>query len=432
LIVTRRFPGRLTFRPDAERRSTNPDRTPSGRTDRGIRPATHQGTLEPTAVSPVPPGAAAASRGVRIDGPVPRSDLDSTIAEIWADELGVETLGIHDTFATLGGVPETADRLRARLCESIQVRLPADAVHASQTVAKLADQIAVIRYKGSQDPTLVKIKEGGGPPLFCIAGGGGYAFNFLSLAQALDPRQPVYALHAHGLESRARADWTVAGHARRHLATIRRIQPTGPYLLLGFSFGGLVAYDIAQRLLADGADVAQLAIIDTPLPSLELARRGPRRRGAFRQVGVAVRTVTGTVSGPLGLVKSCFLPLVGLIRFPGRHNVDLFWLWSAIMVNLYEIAPYRGKATVYLAGTGSNTTGNRWAELLVNDGRRVLVPGDHDGMMRKPQVAKIAADIGPHLRAAVGRSDHHHATATINDEEADGTAPGTVDVGPAR
>jgi thioesterase domain-containing protein len=365
-----------------------------------------------------------------LDGPVPRSDLDSTIAEIWADELGVETLGIHDTFAVLGGVPETAERLHARLCESIQVRLPANAVHDSQTVAKLADQIALIRYKGSRDPTLVRIKEGSGPPLFCIAGGGGYAFNFLSLAQALDPRQPVYALHAHGLESRARADWTVAGHARRHLATIRRIQSTGPYFLLGFSFGGLVAYEMAQQLLADGADVAQLAIIDTPLPALEFARHGRRRHGALRQVSVAVRTVTSTVSGPLGLIKSCFLPLVGLTRFPGRHNVDLFWLWSAIMVNLYEIAPYRGTTTVYLADTGSHTAGNRWAELLAGDGRQVLVPGDHNGMMRKPQVAKIAADLGPRLRVAEVRPDHgHHATTTINsqNEEAGVTAPGTVD-----
>jgi thioesterase domain-containing protein len=258
--------------------------------------------------------------------------------------------------------------------------------------------------------------------LFCIGGGGGYAFNFLSLAECLGPQQAVYALHARGLESRARTDWTVAGHARRHLASIRSVQPAGPYLLVGFSFGGLIAYEIAQQLLADGEEVAHLAILDTPLPAPDLAKGAGGN--ALRRVGVAVRTILRTATSPLGRVKSCFLPLVGLVRFPGHHNVDMFWLWSGIMVNLYEITPYPGQATLYLASTGSRASGERWAELLAAGGRQVVVSGDHNGMMRKPNVTEIAADLRSRIPGLARTASTQPAAETSS------TGPGPV-LGPA-
>ncbi|OMQ11498.1 hypothetical protein A7K94_0221780 [Modestobacter sp. VKM Ac-2676] len=105
--------------------------------------------------------------------------------------------------------------------------------------------------------------EGSRPPLFCIAGAGGVAVGFRSLALRLGEDQPVWALQMHGMENRGRPDWSVRAIARRHVTAVRSVQPHGPYRLAGHSLGAVVALEMAHQLRAAGEEVALVAVFDS-------------------------------------------------------------------------------------------------------------------------------------------------------------------------
>ena len=100
-------------------------------------------------------------------------------------------------------------------------------------------------------------------PFFCITGTLGIALHLRGLAQAMGQDQPFYALQAPGIDDQEAPLRTVEALAQRYLEEVRHVQPRGPYVIGGYSFGGLVAYELAQRLTALGEQVSRLLLIDT-------------------------------------------------------------------------------------------------------------------------------------------------------------------------
>src|SRR6202022_504592 len=109
--------------------------------------------------------------------------------------------------------------------------------------------------------------SGAGPPLFCFPGSGGNVYVFREMVSALPEGQPVYAIDMEWL-CEARQNFTVEHLAALSLDVIRTIQNEGPYYLCGFSFGGLVAYEIAVRLINEGDGAGLVALLDAPNPAL--------------------------------------------------------------------------------------------------------------------------------------------------------------------
>jgi len=121
---------------------------------------------------------------------------------------------------------------------------------------------------------LMLLRPGGGTPLFCIHGAGGYAaLDYKDLAASLPEDQPVYGFSLPALEQFL----TVEQLASIYLQEVRKIQQHGPYQLCGYSFGGLVAYEMARMLLDEGNHVSLLALFDTIHPAsgrnLSIARK---------------------------------------------------------------------------------------------------------------------------------------------------------------
>ncbi|MGW5474894.1 amino acid adenylation domain-containing protein [Streptomyces chartreusis] len=114
-------------------------------------------------------------------------------------------------------------------------------------------------------PLLPLRPTGGLPPLFCVHGGVGFGFPFAGLASHLDTGRPVYALQSDGIAA-ARGSWArpqdVPALAATYVERVRQVQPKGPYHLLGWSFGGLVAHEMAVRLQETGEQVDFLAALD--------------------------------------------------------------------------------------------------------------------------------------------------------------------------
>ncbi|BBC27208.1 non-ribosomal peptide synthetase [Pseudanabaena sp. ABRG5-3] len=192
----------------------------------------------------------------------PQDELELRIAQIWQRLLGIKSLSTHDNFFELGGHSLLAIRLSAQLEEIVGYPVPIMSIFQSPTIANLANLL-----RQSWTPSwnyLVPLKPNGtNPPFFCIHEGFGEVFVYRHLAKHLAANQPFYGLQAQGLDGKEAPLNRIEIMATNYLKEIRSLQPEGPYYLGGFCAGGVVAYEIAQQLHAQGQEVALLALMDT-------------------------------------------------------------------------------------------------------------------------------------------------------------------------
>jgi thioesterase domain-containing protein len=192
------------------------------------------------------------------------------------------------------------------------------------------------------------------------------------IVRHLDRELPVYALQAHGLESRGIPDWTVTASARRHVATLRTVQPHGPYYLSGHSFGGVLAFEMAQQLRRAGEEVAMLVVMDSFPPDGRLHEQ---------EVG---RTPKQWLKDAIGVATT------GIRGTPGEDQYWRFWRQSAVLHRMYRATPWPGETLVLVADTPERDERTDWAPYLTGSWRLVDVPGDHNSMLRDPYAGRIA------------------------------------------
>jgi thioesterase domain-containing protein/acyl carrier protein len=205
---------------------------------------------------------------------IPRDQVEIALVEIWEALLGVRPRR-QDDFFELGGQSLVAVQLLSEIDARFGKKLPLNTLLQASTVELLAE---VIRESKATPlwPVLVPLRTGSSttqPPLFCIHGVGGGAMFYRDIAKYLDPAIPVYALQSLGMDDIQTPLDRVEDMAARYLKEIRQVQDHGPYHIAGYSFGGFIALEMAQRLLADGETVSFLAMIDAPTP--DLAHRKP-------------------------------------------------------------------------------------------------------------------------------------------------------------
>jgi len=206
----------------------------------------------------------------------PRSDIEQLMCRLMADALELDAVGIDDDFFRLGGDSLAAERLFLAIEETIARRLPLASLYDCPTVRLLAEMITTGNAARSWS-MIVKIRDRGAkPPIFIVPGVGGEVIGMGRLAQHLDGDRPVYCCHFIGLDPSEMPVDSIEDMATSFLPEIRRMQPAGPYHLLGACFGGLVALELAQRLRAEGEEVGLLCLADTPLP--DFAAAGGNRR----------------------------------------------------------------------------------------------------------------------------------------------------------
>jgi amino acid adenylation domain-containing protein len=210
----------------------------------------------------------------------PASPTEQELAVWWDELLGCGPPGRQDDFFELGGDSLAALRLFSRICGELGTTLPMTTLIAAPTLAGLAAAIDA----GSADAgvvPLVRLREGSGPPLVCLHGGDGGVFFYRQLAESLQPDIPLLTLESPALgAAEPPAGMEVEALARRYLVALRRHQPQGPYRLAGYSFGGVMAYEMAARLRAAGEEVAFLGLFDTENPAAAWRRYSLAERAA--------------------------------------------------------------------------------------------------------------------------------------------------------
>ena len=232
----------------------------------------------------------------------PRNEIERKLVEIWAHVfkekgfvLEQAQIGVDDNFFELGGNSLLATQLLYRIRSTLGVDLPVRALFDQVTIGQLADLIASMGSGDMSDsnpharPTgpeiVVAIQPRGDlTPVFALPGVGGNVLSFRELSNALGANQPFYALQAIGLDGIAPPPESVEDTARANIAAIREIQTHGPYRLLGHSYGGGVAYEMARQLLEQGEKVESLALLDAATPSALYADRPADEFEGLRQL----------------------------------------------------------------------------------------------------------------------------------------------------
>ncbi|MFD0653631.1 amino acid adenylation domain-containing protein [Streptomyces malaysiensis subsp. malaysiensis] len=191
------------------------------------------------------------------------TEAEKRICTIFAEVLGIDHVTPDDDFFRLGGHSFLATRVTVRVGEQLGAELGVRDLFEAPTPADLARAVESRGTRDSFAPMLPLRTKGDGRPLFCVHPGGGVSWCYSGLLNHLDSDIPVYGLQARALSRPGAMPADVGEMAADYLRQIREIQPEGPYRLLGWSFGGVVAHEIAVRLQHTGEEVELLGLVDS-------------------------------------------------------------------------------------------------------------------------------------------------------------------------
>ncbi|NEU84151.1 non-ribosomal peptide synthetase [Nostoc sp. UIC 10630] len=196
----------------------------------------------------------------------PRTPTESSLAKIWAEVLNIERVGIYDNFFGLGGDSLLTVRLLKQIHKQFENELPLSTLFLNPTIESLATALSSKADSLSWSPLVPIQPAGSSPPFFCIHPIFGVVFPYYELAQNLGKNQPFYGLQPIGLDGKSFPLTRIEDMATHYIEALRTVQPKGPYFLGGWSFGGWVAFEMAQQLKKSGEEVALLAVLDTLAP----------------------------------------------------------------------------------------------------------------------------------------------------------------------
>ncbi|WP_178378205.1 condensation domain-containing protein [Chroogloeocystis siderophila] len=198
----------------------------------------------------------------------PRNSLEFQLVQIWEQVLGIKPISVNDNFFELGGSSLVALQLFTQIEKLFGKNPPIATLLQTPTVEQLAASFFSLEKESISWVSLVPIQSSGSkPPFFCVHGLRGGTLGFKNLANHLGSEQPIYGLEACGLDGKHAPFNQLEQMAAFYIKEIRRIQPNGPYFLGGYSFGGTVAFEMAQQLYKQGQKVALLCLFDTYGPS---------------------------------------------------------------------------------------------------------------------------------------------------------------------
>jgi amino acid adenylation domain-containing protein len=193
----------------------------------------------------------------------PRTPEEQMLCALFAEVLGLERVGVADNFFELGGHSLLASRLATRVRATLGVDLAVRTLFEAPSVSQLATRLDPGESTRDGLRPLLRLRARGvRPPLFCLAPAGGVGWSYAALMRVLDPERPIHALQTFGVTGDAPLPRSVDAAADDFIAIVRDVQPQGPYHLLGWSFGGLLAHAMACRLQQQHQQIALLAVLD--------------------------------------------------------------------------------------------------------------------------------------------------------------------------
>ncbi|MES3018319.1 MAG: amino acid adenylation domain-containing protein [Bacteroidota bacterium] len=341
---------------------------------------------------------------------LPRTDLEKMVANIWAELLGVESVGVYDDFFELGGHSLIAMQVMTHIEKQTGKRLPLASFFESSTVESLALMLQMDSKSITWD-SLVPIRtEGNKMPLYIVHGAGLNVLFFNTLAKNMDSEQPVYGLQAKGLNGIDEPLEKIEDMAAFYISEILKKNPRGPYALAGFSFGGIIAFEMAKQLKAMNKDVKMLAMFDT------YAYQSDRYDGFAKKVYTNLRYLTKqilytatlykedpkrTIEYKTEAIKRRFIQLYWKFRFGKDQNQEGFFgyankidIKNVQAWEKYVFTPYNGSIELFRAQKKTFYMDDfeylGWKPLALKGVRIHEIPGEHNYIFAPPNDKEFA------------------------------------------
>jgi thioesterase domain-containing protein/acyl carrier protein len=352
----------------------------------------------------------------------PQSPVEEKLITIWKTVLGLAHMGVHDNFFELGGHSLIAVRLFAQMETEFGKRLPLATLFRAPTVAQLAAILTA--ESGAAVSSLVPIQPSGWlPPFFCVHAVGGNVLEYYDLAKHLGPDQPFYALQSRGLHGEA-PHTRIEDMAAHYIDELRQVQPVGPYFLGGRSLGGVIAYEMACQLRAQGHEIGLLAVLDsypvgyerTSADGSSLKARAQRFGKRFSAHLANVRSLPGKEKLAYVFDKSKYGP----VRVKSRIWRALYRSYQNLGLNLpqalrdvtefnwlaaqeYRPQSFDGRVTLFWASQDLRAKFDMvegWQALARGGMELHEVSGTHLDMIKEPHVADLAKQLNACLTSA--------------------------------
>ncbi len=340
----------------------------------------------------------------------PRDELEAQLAVIWEDLLQIRPIGVTDDFFDLGGHSLLAVRLAARIEQQLGRSLALSELLLGSTIEELAARLREpVRSLGAS-PLIHIGASGPGQPLFLAHPIGGGVLCYNALARCLDGARAVLGLQASGLDGEAEPEADIARMASRYVDAILAEHPEGPYLLGGWSMGGIVAFEMAMQLSAAGREVPLVFLIDCSAP---VPRRAPHAIDERESLVAFVADLARTAGQPPWTSLEQFRSLdlesirdgsleqsnlgreiaaeIGSERFRRLHDV---YRANRLALDGYQPRTYSGRIILIRAESsrsdfeGDPTRG--WDDLALGGVTTYHIPGDHYTILQRPAVEKLA------------------------------------------
>ncbi|MFC7342285.1 amino acid adenylation domain-containing protein [Saccharopolyspora griseoalba] len=337
----------------------------------------------------------------------PRNPTEEILCGLFAEVLGLPRVGVHDGFFDLGGHSLLAAKLIGRIRDALGIKVNVGSLFAAPTVAGLAERI---RTGGDRDALeiLLPLRTGGAKaPLFCVHPAAGLAWPFSGLLKHIDAERPIYGVQTRGLAEPAPVAASLAEMAAEYLQHVREVQPRGPYHFLGWSFGGVVAHEMATQLQAEGEQVDFLCMLDSypkdvwdELPTEHEALMALLYMAGYDLSELGEGTLTRT--GVLEILSAEGSALANLEEHSITAIIDNF-ANCAVLENSADHDKFRGDVLFFTATVNQakeSLTPEMWRPYV--DGRVVNhdIACEHKDMTRAGPIAEIAAVVERSLAEA--------------------------------
>src|SRR5947208_4078634 len=202
--------------------------------------------------------------------------MADVLSPIWQRVLQLPSVRVEDNFFDLGGDSSLALELFNEIARACGRELPPVTIYHAPTIVALADLLE--QPTTPRLPPLILLKPGAqAPPIFITHGLGGSVMDFFQVVKHMQVSHPIHGLQAKGIDGVDEPFDRIEDMAQFYLDAVMQLQPHGPYALIGYSLGGLVTLEMAQRLCESGENVALLAMLDT-YPNIRYLSPGQRLR----------------------------------------------------------------------------------------------------------------------------------------------------------
>jgi acetoacetyl-CoA synthetase len=340
---------------------------------------------------------------------MPTSTMVGMLSPIWQRVLQLPSVDVDDNFFDLGGDSSLALQLFNDIAHACGRELPPVTIYVAPTITALAallEQPTDLRF-----PPLVLLKDGSAkPPLFMTHGLGGSVIDFFQVVKHIWTPNPIQGMQARGIDGMEEPFNRIEDMAQFYLDAIRQVQPRGPYLLAGYSLGGLVTFEMAQRLTADGEKVALLAMLDS-YPDIrylsltqraQLVARLTTRRATTAMklpVGEAVSLIIRPSRRRAVAPKVSYQPPVNVSLSPAMQRAREC---AYLALTRYKPKFYPGKIRFVRAEIPTDFPADPtavWAH-QASEFEVETVPGDHLGIM-STHYEKLASAISRYVQEAL-------------------------------